>query len=96
MKFYKFDSEGHFKSQVVPQGVCISVVGLIPDGGLEEDWQEVPAPDGGFTLTRMKDEAGRPAFRPTYKYGWHVNADRAVEGWEEMEINPTNPIRVFA
>ena len=106
MKFYRFETKQQFMAAVgttetefTKDGVQFSVVGKIPDGGFEpvidEAGQPVKAVGGEQKPDGTTYKKGEAVMQPTFKAGWHVNASGEVEGWDEMAVVPTQPVRVF-
>jgi len=42
------------------------------------------------------DDEGNELTPPVPLAGWHVNSPFPVEGWEQYQVTPTSPRRVFA
>jgi hypothetical protein len=42
------------------------------------------------------DDEGNELTPPVALPGWHVNSPHPVEGWEQYQVEPSSPRRVFA
>jgi hypothetical protein len=104
--FYKFETQEQFQSivgspdpEATFNGIALSVIGLIPDGGsepvLDDLDQPVTAVGGEMKPDGSEYEKGEPLMQPTFIEGWHVNAAAPVEGWEAMQVEVNSPMRVF-
>ena len=49
-------------------------------------------PDGGEETVEVN---GEEVTQPTYHEGFHVNAMKPVEGWEEFAVQPNSPWMIF-